>query len=98
MRPKWTATCEPLWLISQNLFELPPTNSKRRDMADSREDFFGKAGEHATLERVGQVHDEVLDARFGVFVDQLGDAVCVAMQRMPRADERFVLAGAACRV
>src|SRR5712692_6971707 len=95
MRPNWTVTCGPLWLISQNLLEVPPTNSKRRDMADSGEDFFGKALDHTALEGVGQVHDEVLDPGLGVLVHQLGDPVRVAMQRMPRADERLVLAGSA---
>src|SRR5438874_12378322 len=63
--------------------------------SDAREDLLGKGRNHAALERVGQVDNEVLDYRFGVLVNELRDAVGIAVQRVPGADERFLLARAA---
>src|SRR5205807_372731 len=63
--------------------------------SDVREDLLGKPRDHAALKRIRQVDDEVLDPHVGVALDDASDAVGVPVQRVPRANERLVLAGAA---
>src|SRR6266545_6086157 len=61
--------------------------------ADSGKYLLCEAADHAALEGVGEVHDEVLDPELGVLVDDLGDRVGVAVQGMPGADVPFVPPG-----
>src|SRR5437588_6177537 len=62
--------------------------------AETRENLLGEPADDASLERVGEVHDEVLDANLGVLLDDLGDTFCRSVERVPRPDERLVLSGA----
>src|SRR6202521_1192813 len=61
----------------------------------AREHFFGEAGDHAALERVGNIHDEVIDPRVDVVADGLDYAFGIAGPWVPGAHECLVLAGPA---
>src|SRR3989454_9135683 len=59
------------------------------------ENFRREPAEHAALSRVRNIDDEVRDPYLRVLVDDLGDPFGIAVQRVPRADVRLVLAGTA---
>src|SRR5438128_1222495 len=57
-----------------------------RPQAELGEDLLGEPGDHAALGGVRHVDDEVLNALVGVLLDDLGDPIGVAVERVPLAD------------
>src|SRR2546421_7149209 len=62
--------------------------------AETREHLLGEPADDASLERVREVDDEVLDANLGVLMDHLGDTLRRPVQRMPRPDVGLVFSRA----